>query len=51
MNYEDCGVDEYYEQKDKEHEELVGCGCILLVALLIVAVGFAGYELVKWVLR
>lgn len=36
MNYEDRGIDEYYKRKDEEHEEMVGCGCKLIVVLLIV---------------
>ena len=51
MNYEDRGIDEYYEQKQAEHEELVDCSCLLIVVLLAAAVVFVMAELVGKCLR
>jgi len=44
--FEDIVMD-YYDKKLKEHEEMLGCGCIVTAVLLIVGVGIYVVQMIS----
>jgi len=51
MNYEDMDIPSYYEKKEAEHQELIGCMGLFAIIELALIVLIITYKFVAWCLR